>query len=665
MGCKLKRNFSLFFLILGVFLLVTGCGGKKPSAPVKNKEKIEIPLAIVQFNDSPYVSVRNQAFEEIKKNPNLYLPTLKILLLHGDSSVKIAVAKILGKMGEVAQEMVPELTQALDDSDTDVQALSSWALGKMGHASPQTISKLMGLLINVKDPKEGDVAKGDYDDRKDNDVLRRQSAALALGRLAPQLSNNAVAHRLSQTFLYDPNSQVRLHAALALEKIAPHMHCSHVSTAQTIREILNRVYLYAHLCFREDRSLEEGATEEEKDKYYKELRQEFIPENFDWEKDNLQSLASLKAEQKYSNEDILTCAQENFKHVSSLDEKWFKLFDDYGYSKEEFKPFQKEWLGGFPLISIGNTHPLAVSHGKILFELAQFFSDYEKPMPTLLIETRYTSNVKEYYNDRLRQNFQSHPTLVDHTDPLPYVQELGEIEAMDAAETTLASSRWLDSPRNRVQEAYALTYPSAKIIPVDLGEERINAACGVHISTLQNLIDHRSPQETFLLFYGDAHIARMGTNDSSEIEAKIQCDSDPLKTFTIGQFTSPNMLLEEALNLSLLYEAQRIPVQKFSFPVKGTPHSNIDDFFGYWEGMVDKYNNFKRSRPQVPLYIYLAQAQREGSLSFFNSIAPYDLFLIPAAEDSTRPWDIQKDSVYLFLKEYLGNHIQKLSWISD
>ena len=656
MEWKSKRGFFLLFV---VFLLLAGCGGKSSSPVSTKKEEIEIPSVIKQLN-SPYLSTRNQALEEIKKNAQLYIPILKNILLHHDLWYRRALAaKALGRMEGIAQEAVFELTQALDDSDLYVQAVNSWALGKIGHPLPQTISKLISLLKNTKDPNERN-ADGDYNVRKDKDVVLRQNAALALGRLA--LYAQDAAHPLISTFLYDPNPRVRLNAALALEKIAPHVRCDHISIAQTIQEISNRIYLYASLCFRSEHSLEEGASSKEIFDYYKELGQKFISKNFDWEKDTIPSHASLTAERKYSNQAILACAQRNFSYVSSLDKQWFQIFDRYGYTKEEFKPFQNDWLHT-PLISVANTHPLAVSHGKILFEFAQFFSDQQKTIPTLLVEHRYAndSDVKEYYDD-LREDFQSHPTLA-HTDPLSYVQELEKIKTMDT-DTTLASSLLLDSPRSRVEETYALTYPSAEIIPVDMGEERINNACGVRLSTLQDLIDYRDPQETFLLFYGSAHIARIGTNDSSEIEGKVHCNNIPLKTFTIGQFSNPTALLEKTLDLSLLYEAQRIPIEKFSFPKKGAVTSDIDDFLEYWERVVDKYNS-RRSNPHVPLYVYLAQAQKHNSLSFFNSIAPYDLFLIPAVSNPSQAGDIQKDTVYLFLKEYLERHIKKLSWISS
>ena len=372
--------------------------------------------------------------------------------------------------------------------------------------------------------------------------------------------------------------------------------------------------------------------------------EEFIPENFDWEQDSSPPFTSWAVEQKYSNEAILACAQRNFSYVSPLDEQWFQVFGRYGYSKNAFKSFQNDWLST-PLISVGNTHPLAASHGKILFEFAQFFSDQQKPIPTLLTETPRTDyeDEKEYYQD-LREDFQNHPMLKGE-NPLSYVREIEKIEATES-EYTSASRQWLGWAPTRVEEAYALTYPSAKIIPVDLGEERINDACGVHLSTLQNLIDHRSLLETFSLFYGHAHIVRVGTNDISEIASKIKCNNEPLKTFTIGQFSGPNALLEKALSLSLLYEAQYMPIRKFSFPKKGAVTSDINDFLDYWDRVVDKYN-FRRSNPHLPLYVYLAQAQKHHSLSFFNSIAPYDLFLIPAVPNPSQTGDIQKDKVYL------------------
>ena len=651
----------IFLLILAFSLSVLGCGNQSSHPEKKNttfEELKNAPLPIKQLITSPYLSVRNTALEELKKNPNLYLPTLKKLLLHEHPYVRTEAAKILGKMGEGAKDLVSELTRTLDDSDIEVKTMSSWALGKIVHPSPQTISKLIPLLRNTKDPNERN-DKGHYNDREDKDVILRQNTALALSRLAPQATN--ATHFLIDIFLYDPNSQVRLNAALALEKMAPHIQCDHISIAQTMQEISNRIYLYASLCFRPERSLEEGATSKEILAYYLELKKEFIPANFNWEKDSFPSRSSLTVSKKYTNEAILSCAQQNFSYLSTLDKQWFQVFDRYSYTKEKFKPFQEEWLR-IPLISIANTHPLAVSHGKILFELAQFIHNHQKTIPTLLVEDAYSNydDAQEYFDD-LQEDFQYHPTLKS-TESLSYVQELNQIDNL-ASDYTLASSRWLNQPRDQVEEIYALTYPSAEIIPVDLGKERISDVCGVYLSTLQNLIDHRKPSETFLLFYGSAHIARVGINDSSEIESKIKCNNEPLKTFTIGQFSSPNALLEKALDLSLLYEAQNIPAEKFSFPIKN-PISDIDSFLSYWTRMVDKYNS-RRSNSHLPLYVYLSQAQKNNALSFFNSVAPYDLFLIPAAEDSAHPWNIRKDKAYLFLKEYLENHIQKLSWISN
>lgn len=663
---KLKLWLPLLFLF---FLLVAGCGGKS-SSPSKNHQEIEVPLAIRQLN-FPYLSIQNKALEEIKNNAQFYIPILKKILLHHDLLHRRALAaKALGKMGEIAQDAVFELTQALDDPEPSVQALSAWALGKIGHPLPQTITKLITLLKNKKDPDEI-TATGAYEDRKDTDLLVRQNAALALGRMAPETTE--ATHTLIDVFLYDNNSQVRLNAALALEKLSPHARCGHISIAQTMREITSRIYLYASLCFKPERSLEEGATSDEIFKYYQELKKEFLPTDFDWGKDTFPSLTSLKVEQKYSNNAILACAQRNFNTHSVLDKQWFQVLDQYGYTPEEFKPFQADFLQ-YPLLSIGNDHPLAMSHhGKILFELTQFLYDHQK-IPTLLAEVSYNSDNYAKDLEYVREDFKDHPILKG-TDPLSYVQELDDIYNLDA-DYMRASWRWLDQPRDRLEEAYALTYPSAKMIPLDLGPERISDVCGVHLSTLQNLIDHRNPQETFLLFYGAAHIVRFGTNDTLEIENNIHCDNQPLKTFTIGQFANPNALLEQALQRSLLHHAQSILIEKFSFPVKITPESaksaksDRNTFSAYWDQMIDKYNS-TRSKRHLPLYIYLAQAQKNHALSFFNNnIAPYDLFLIPAAKDASspfdiKPFDIKKDNAYLSLKRTLEEDSQKLTWLAN
>src|SRR3989344_5719247 len=126
----------------------------------------------------------------------------------------------------------------------------------------------------------------------------------------------------------------------------------------------SRAKTYAHICYRDEASLEEGSTLSERQQYYIELMKEISTQaQTDYSEQDLERLKKdfLSWKQRLSTQKILQCAERNFKFISKMDEAWFRIFDHYGIEAQAFEqgiyPMLNNLLAS-NVIAVGNNHSL-------------------------------------------------------------------------------------------------------------------------------------------------------------------------------------------------------------------------------------------------------------------------------------------------------------------
>ena len=169
----------------------------------------------------------DQARERLVKFGAAAATDLRRLLSDKDPESRRIAAKVLGQIGDLAFEAVPELTKALSDSNSSVRAAAAQALGAMGKSGKGALAQ---LLRSITDPdagvreavaeaikKIGPPAKDDVPKLaellRDPDPAKRAAgvATLRLLKLEPD-----VAVSLFAPLLKDPDKRIKVEAIKAV-----------------------------------------------------------------------------------------------------------------------------------------------------------------------------------------------------------------------------------------------------------------------------------------------------------------------------------------------------------------------------------------------------------------------------------------------------------------
>lgn len=121
------------------------------------------------------------------------------LLNENDWWLRAAAADVLGDLGTIASDTVPQLTRALDDEAEWVRRNAVEALGNIGPAAAEAVPALSHRL-------------------RDSESWIRHNAALALAKIGPLAAEAVPALRKN---IDDEDCYARANAAVALERIGP------------------------------------------------------------------------------------------------------------------------------------------------------------------------------------------------------------------------------------------------------------------------------------------------------------------------------------------------------------------------------------------------------------------------------------------------------------
>lgn len=130
-----------------------------------------------------------------EQDPPKDVKELVVTLKSEKAAERAAAARILGELGPVAKDAVPDLQAALTDADKDVRRCAARALGDIGKASKPAV-KALGKTL------------------KDNDAPVRQASAYALGRIG-----DPAAKPLLEAAKKDTNEGVKRAAKDALKAL--------------------------------------------------------------------------------------------------------------------------------------------------------------------------------------------------------------------------------------------------------------------------------------------------------------------------------------------------------------------------------------------------------------------------------------------------------------
>ncbi|MBM3840666.1 MAG: HEAT repeat domain-containing protein [Verrucomicrobia bacterium] len=187
--------------------------------------------ALIEALADKNLQIRESAFQTLS---NIRHPATVAAILpklnHGDSYVRLNVAKCLGSMGPWAREAIPGLIEAIKDDSSAVRANAAEALGRIRPSAENVIDALTRALADPEPDVRANAASGLgngglasavavphlIDRLKDADAGVRGAAALALGALGPKANPAAAPLR---ELAKDPDAQVRAKAEQALERI--------------------------------------------------------------------------------------------------------------------------------------------------------------------------------------------------------------------------------------------------------------------------------------------------------------------------------------------------------------------------------------------------------------------------------------------------------------
>ena len=198
----LMRRMLICSLSLGV--LLCGCGeGQKPGKggtrqQVYTDKTPEEWIQILRHRDP---RARQKAVDALVQYGDQVVPAvIEVLKDRKLGGSRLSAARALGALGPGAEEAVPAMIEAMQESDWPDRDGAVEALGQIRRQLDRTVPALIEVLA------------GDGDERV------RAKAAQALGRIRADGAETVAALAAA---LEDPDVNVRAEAAEALEKIGP------------------------------------------------------------------------------------------------------------------------------------------------------------------------------------------------------------------------------------------------------------------------------------------------------------------------------------------------------------------------------------------------------------------------------------------------------------
>ncbi|MBI3017753.1 MAG: hypothetical protein HYY62_07160, partial [Deltaproteobacteria bacterium] len=356
--------------------------------------------------------------------------------------------------------------------------------------------------------------------------------------------------------------------------------------------IKKRAHFYAHICYRENASLEKGASFEERRVYDKELLAEIEKKSQTDYSDS--DLARLKKELEeksliYTPEAILGCAKRNFSYLSPIEKKWFEIFNDYGIEQENFvwgiAPFREDLLES-QLIMVGNNHAFGVEQSQILYDLTNYLHANRREVGGFLLESA-NNGIMERNLEALRRSSQG-LVFQNHFEKNLWA----DVRADQFLKTYIGQSSFSElfyKSRVKTFFRYALEYPHIPMMSIDertTKDPLLRARdTGIDLVALQNLMNVLHPSQSLLAFYGEAHAVRMGDNDTTRIEKEVKYQERKIKTFVISQGAGfLNALLRLVLDLKMKDDLLDFVTGEFSFPKSSSLFQATlsRDFYDVW-----------------------------------------------------------------------------------
>lgn len=449
-----------------------------------------------------------------------------------------------------------------------------------------------------------------------------------------------------------------------------------LTVSNGISTLQSRAIYYAYICYRPNASLTEGAHAADLEAYYQEILSEIESVNASYSsKEELLTLEKTlrSLDEKYSMESILDCAKRNFSYLSEDKKKWFEIFDKYGEGEfGSFQEFQEaintphkeidpllSALFERQLIIIGNTHP-EIEHGKILYELTEFFKNTRYRVGSLFTEHLIGDNFSKTLSETRAKLLDGR--LHFRQDKTPH--DISEGVLQDAllrsskGDLVLFKQNYiLEYPRMYHHLKYQISYPNIPVLAIDRRKKDksdLFDMASADQTIIKESFKNSDDDDKWLMYYGTGHVLRHAsqTTDTTDIEKNLNRDA-----FVIDQqgMTSTNNLITK------IYEAgfpkiarDGILSSKFNFPnvpLLKNPTYPLERAFT-WVRLIQQYQAFKIQN-QKHRYINLVKADKDGALSFNDNIPPVDLLIIGPSELSG-PFDYDKDSAYQTLKNLLN-----------
>lgn len=642
------------FVLIFIFFLLIGCGSNKPSSQPFSSPSYEELLKDDDINkhlttllNSTSLSEKNESKRFLIEHHEKSVSRLiKLLTQSWDRGTRNRAAYALGLIGTAAKSAIPHLFERIEKEDTSyVRQMCAWALTQMKDEMKNEISRLEKLL-------------------KNEDRIIRQQASIAFLNLGKEAQVSA--DFLIDIFYDDSEQIVTRNVAKVLRNILDPNRFFYIEKWQ---EIYYRAFLYTSICYRypdpknHSAYLQKGIQSSEQREYYIELKKKHddlvmeleekssIPEKLEGVHTEL-----ARARRIYSNESILSCAQRNFIFTSAYDQEWFKIFDRYGVEGKSFKEGiikskLDEKILKNPLIMIGNTHPIAIKNGEVLFDLTNFLNTAQY-QTNLFVESRASAS---YEFDEIQTFYADHPQKDKYT-----IDEIvTEWLSLNPPSLRPENYEYLDKPREIIQLKYALTYPNSQVLGIDLGDKRPQGKMlGVNIPLLQRYIGNLLPHQKWLAYYGEAHTIRFKENDTSIIENSLTYQNEKFSPFVIAQHgTMDNLCLKKECELEMPSYILGSLLEKFQFPLEIDFKKN--SFRSYLNLILDKY--VAKGTTLFPLYVNLSKASEDKAFSFNENYSVADLLIIPPLKNKSSSY-FDDDFAYQTLKDILEHPtLEKMS----
>jgi HEAT repeat protein len=219
----------------GIQILITGLNDPDPA--VREHTAVALGRAgdlarpatatLWKLAEDPSVSVRAAAYKTLLGLSPQDLQPLTALLLHPVADVRNHAAEMLSQFGNLTEECIPTLMQALKDEDSFIRNMSAQALLRFGSKAAPAISPLLEAMKKTQL----------------SDLQKAEPLELAPIRALAAIGEPAVVPTMK--LLSDPNPLIRYQAAYVLGEIGPDAKRSLPELEKLLRDPSGEVVLEA------------------------------------------------------------------------------------------------------------------------------------------------------------------------------------------------------------------------------------------------------------------------------------------------------------------------------------------------------------------------------------------------------------------------------------